>query len=159
MPQWLLLSPKPSFVLSGQPNRRPTDAKALALPTPCLQRTCSAGQRAKPAGKISARAGEIISEIADLLRRHWRHHVGHRGVIAGAGIALVFCERFGEVVLALVGNARDVFLAGKISVVAVIAAVLIGGGLPALHPRGIAGIGRRRGLWQFGDEVREGAQV
>jgi hypothetical protein len=35
--------PKPSFVLSGQPNPRPTDAKVLALPTPYLCRLVAPG--------------------------------------------------------------------------------------------------------------------
>src|SRR5689334_23569853 len=51
---------------------------------------------------------DVIGQLRNLLRRHRPHHVGHGAVIAVAGVVLVFGKRLGEVILALVGNARDV---------------------------------------------------
>ena len=58
-----------------------------------------------------ADAGDEIRQIGDLLRRDRAHHVGHAAVIAMAAVVLVLAKRLGEIVLALVGDARDVLLA------------------------------------------------
>jgi hypothetical protein len=57
----------------------------------------------------SAHTGEKIDEIRDLFRRYRLHHVGHGAVIAVPAVVLVFTERLGEIVLALVGDARETF--------------------------------------------------
>ena len=83
-------------------------------------RPFSAGARAMPAGAGPSSApdlahtGDEIGEIGDLLRRDRRHHVGHGAVIAVAAVVLVLGKGLGEIILALVGDARDVLLAGKI---------------------------------------------
>ena len=74
-------------------------------------------------------------------------------------VVLVFDQSPGEIILALVGNARDVVGAGEIRLVAAIAVILINDRLRALHPRGIAGIGRRRRLRKLADKIRKGAQI
>ncbi|KTT92314.1 hypothetical protein NS44R_14675, partial [Mammaliicoccus sciuri] len=76
-----------------------------------------------------------------------------------AAVVLVFGQRLGEVVLALIGDPGDVILAGEIGVVAAVAAVLLRQRLAARHPRGVAGVSRRHRLRQSGDEIREGAQI
>ena len=54
------------------------------------------------------RAGDVISEIRDLLCGNRGHHVGHAGIIAGAGIALVLGKGLGKglgkVILAVVSS-------------------------------------------------------
>src|ERR1700692_432088 len=95
---------------------------------------------------ILAESGDVIGKIGDLLLGNRTPHVGHGAVIAVAAVVLVFGQRLGEIVLALVGDARDVFLAGKIGIVAVVAEVLVRQRLAARPPRRIAGIGRADGV-------------
>ena len=95
-----------------------------------------------------------------MLRRDRRHHIGHAGVIAVAAVVLVLGKGLGEIVLALVGDARHVLLARQIGVVTGVAAVLLHQRLAALQPRRLAGLrGRRRGLRYLGDEIREEAKI
>src|SRR5260370_18389541 len=108
---------------------------------------------------ILAESGDVIGKIGDLLLGNRAHHVGHGAVMAVAAVVLVFGRRLGEIVLALVGDARDVLLAGKIGIVAVVAEVLVRQRLAPRDPRGIAGIGRRHRLRQGGDEVGKHAQI
>ena len=75
-----------------------------------------------------------------------------------AAVVLVLAKRLGEIILALVGDARDVVLAGKIRVVTAVAAVLLRDRQGARHPRGVAGLRRHR-FRQFRDEVGKGAEV
>ena len=102
---------------------------------------------------------DVIGEIGDLLRRHRAHHIGHGAVIAVAAVVLVLGERLGEIILALVGDARDVVGAGEIGLVAGIAAMLARRRLRALDARGIGGIIRRLRLRQCCDEIGEDAQI
>ncbi|XSC48583.1 hypothetical protein ACF1BQ_026990 [Bradyrhizobium sp. RDT10] len=51
-----------------------------------------------------------MGEIGDLLWRDRRHHVRHAGVIAVTAVVLVLGKGLGEIILALVGDAGDVFL-------------------------------------------------
>src|SRR5580692_8472097 len=109
-----LPSPKPFSIGSGQRVRRPTDARGLAWITPYQCPSCSAAPARAPLAKPrlssrgSAQAGEIVGEIGDLLHRDRLQHLGHGAVIAVAAVVLVFGERLGEIILALVGDARDV---------------------------------------------------
>ena len=73
----------------------------------------------------SAETGEIIGEIGDLVRRHRLQRFGHGAVIAMTAVVLVFAQGPGEVVLALIGDARDVILAGEVGVVAGVAVKLL----------------------------------
>src|SRR5450759_483493 len=108
--------------------------------------------------ETSAQPGEKISEIGDLIRRHRLQRFRHGGVIAVAAVVLVFPHGLGEIILALVGDTRDIFFAGEIGVVAGIAMILLRQRLAPLHPCRVAGIGRRRRLRQFSDEVGKGAK-
>src|SRR5689334_15332036 len=133
----------------------------------CMQNSISIGALVAPGtGQCQrvgrpdlAHAGDEIGEIGDLLRRDRRHHVSHAGVIAVAAVVLVFGKGLGEIVLALVGDARDVFLAGQIGVMAGVAAVLLHQRLAALQPRGITGVRGWRRLRQLGDEIGKEAKI
>src|SRR6202043_2085111 len=70
-------------------------------------------------------SGEKIGKIVDLLCCHRLQDFRHGAVIAVAAVVLVFPHGLGEIILALIGDARDVVLAGKIGVVAGIAAGLL----------------------------------
>src|SRR5580692_5057043 len=128
------------------------NARLVAPPTAWRHRETAASNG-------SADPGEKIGQICDLLGRHRLQHFGHGAVVAVAAVVLVFPHGLGEVVLALVGEARDVVFAGKIRVVAGIAAMLLDQRLRALQPRGIAGIGGRSRLRQFADKIGKGAEI
>src|SRR4051794_40269561 len=163
MRPWPPPSPKLSSILSGSRGLQPTGARDLPLPTPFERPSFSVTEGAWPApGPHQAdltHSGEVISKIGDLLFGDRLHHVGHAAVIAVAAVILVFGKRLGEVVLALIGDPRDVLLAGKIGVMTAIATVLLRQCLTARHARGIAGTVRRRRLRQFSDEIGKGFQV
>ena len=72
-----------------------------------------------------AHMGGVLGEIGDLRCRDRRHHVSHARIIAAAAVVLVLGMRLGEIIFALVGDARDVFLPRQIRVVAGVAAVLL----------------------------------
>ena len=91
-----------------------------------------------------------MGEIDNLLGRDWRHHVGHAAIIAVAAVVLVLGKGLGEIVLALVGDARDVFFPRQIGVVTGVAAVLLHQRLAALQPRRLAGFTGFRGGVGFG---------
>ena len=114
---------------SGQRVRWPANARDLAWTTPYQRRPCSAGHGRAPSGNRRRRTqrntGEIIGEIGDLVRRHRLQHLRHGAVVAVAAVVLVFAQRLGEIVLALVGDARNVLLAGEIGVVAGVAMILL----------------------------------
>ena len=86
--------------MSAKHTAAPTKATLSPLPLP--------GDQALP------HAGDVIGKIGDLLRRHRLHHVGHGGVITVAGVVLVFLQRLRKIILALVGDARNVIAAGEI---------------------------------------------
>src|SRR5579872_4985933 len=65
----------------------------------------------------------VISKVGDLLLGDRTHHVRHGAVVTVPRVVLVFGKRLGEVILALVGKPRHVFLAGKIRIVTKVAAV------------------------------------
>src|SRR6185437_9789997 len=159
------LSPTAFSILSGPRYPRPTNARGLAWITPYQPPTCSAAHARAPlrnsvvrGGKL-AQAGKIISEIGDLLRCHRLQGFRHGRVIALAAVVLVLAKRLGEIILALVGNARNVLLAGEVGVVAGIAMILLRQRVTPLHPCRIAGIGGRPGLRQLGDKIRKYAQI
>src|SRR6185369_16904003 len=91
----------------------------------CMQNSISIGALVAPGtgqcqrvGRSDlAHAGDVMGEIDNLLRRDRTHHVGHAAVVAMAAVVLVFAERLGEIILALTGDARDVFLPRQIGVV------------------------------------------
>src|SRR5258708_20588472 len=125
------LSPKLSWTLSGQRYQRPTDARDLPLLTPFERPSCSAAHQSAAAGKNgvseyrSADAGEKIGEIGDLLGCHRLQRLRHGGVVAVPAVVLVFPQGLGEIILALAGNARDIFAAGEIRLVAGAAGILL----------------------------------
>src|SRR5579863_221185 len=96
---------------------------------------------------------DVIGKVRNLLFRDLAHYISHGTVIAMPGVVLVFAKRLVEIILALVGEARHVFFAGKIGVVAGVAAVLLRQRLSLLHARGIGGFRRWLRLRQLGDEV------
>ena len=42
-------------------------------------------------------------------------HIGHRGIVAAARVALVFAQGFGKIIFALPGDARHAFTAGVVT--------------------------------------------
>src|ERR1700719_2519282 len=72
-----------------------------------------------------AQSGEIVSQIGNLLRAHRLQHLRHGAVIAVAAIVLVLEHGLGEIVLALIGNPRNIVATGKIGVVAGSAVMLL----------------------------------
>ena len=70
-----------------------------------------------------AKARDGVGEIDDLCVGHRRQHLGHGGVVAVPRVVLVLAQRLDEIVLALVGDARNAFATGQIQIVAAVAAV------------------------------------
>ena len=62
----------------------------------------------------SAQAGEVIGEVGELRLGHIMQRLDHRRFPGVPRVALVFLERFQQVVLALVGEPRHGLLPGKI---------------------------------------------
>src|SRR5450756_466662 len=104
-------------------------------------------------GHALAEARDSVGEIDDLRVGHRRQHLGHGGVVAVPRIVLVFAQRLDQIVLALSGDARNVFAAGQIETMTVVAAVLRDQRAAAGDARGIRRIARwwwwRRQLGQI----------
>src|ERR1039457_2312120 len=67
-----------------------------------------------------AEAREVIGEIKNLRIVDGSEHPGHDAVVAVPSIVLILAHRLDEIVLALVGDARNTFAAGQIQIVAVV---------------------------------------
>src|SRR5262245_33162659 len=100
-----------------------------------------------------------VGEVEDICIGHRLEHFGHRGVVSGAYVRLVFAHRLDEKILALTGDAGDVIAARKIRVVADVAAVLARESPATLNARSFSRISHRQRWRQFCDCVGKGAQI
>ena len=107
----------------------------------------------------SAQARQVICELDQLRVVDRLQHLGHRRLVAVPSAALVFAQRLQQVILALVGEARDIFLPGKIRAVADIAVVELDQSAGTLKSRRVAGIGGRLRRRQRGDKIRRLLQI
>ena len=87
----------------------------------------------------SAQARQVICELDQLRVVDRLQHLGHRRLVAVPSAALVFAQRLQQVILALVGEARDIFLPGKIRAVADIAVVELDQSAGTLKSRRVGG--------------------
>src|SRR5690348_15103498 len=78
-------------VLTGGSRRQRTDCRSLLCPD----------------------ARDVIGEIQYLIVADRGHDLGHRRVVAMAGIVFIAAQRLHQVILALVGDVGHVLLAGK----------------------------------------------
>lgn len=86
-------------------------------------------------------------------------NIRHRSIVAAAGVVFVFAQGLDEIIFALACEARDILLAGIISLMAEVAAVLLdkraGAGHSRLVDRAVGGFGRR----ELGEMRRHVAQI
>ena len=73
----------------------------------------------------SGQARQVVGELGELRVVDRLQYLGHRRLVAVPGAALVLAQRLQQIVFALPGQARDIFLPGKIRAVADIAMVLL----------------------------------
>src|SRR5215475_16190966 len=97
---------------------------------------------------FSAKTGQKVGEIKDLLVIDRVEDISHRGVVAATRVVLVFPQCFHEVVLALAGEARNILFAGIIQVMAKVTAVLLDERPRPFHAGGIGGTASRLRRWQ-----------
>src|SRR5450759_5364476 len=92
-----------------------------------------------------------ICQIGDLGVCKRREYFRHDAVIAVSRIALVLAQSFREIVLALIGNVRNIFAASQIQTMTTVTAMRRDQGAAGLNARGIPGIRRHRRRRQLGD--------
>src|SRR6516162_8836399 len=106
-----------------------------------------------PKGR-SGQARQIVCELDQLHVLDRLQHLGHRRLVAVPGAALVLAQRLQQVILALTGQPRDIFLPGKIRAVADIAVVLLDERAGSLETRRVDGVGGPLWRRKRGDEIR-----
>src|SRR5664279_5808709 len=100
-----------------------------------------------------------ICQIGDLGVCKRREYFRHDAVIAVSRIALVLAQSFREIVLALIGDVRNIFAASQIQTMTTVTAMRRDQGAAGLNARGIPRIRRHRRRRQLGDGTGKAAQV
>src|SRR5262245_32053072 len=86
----------------------------------------------------SAETRDIVGEIEDLLVAYWRQDFRHGAIIAATNIVFVFAQRLYEIILALIGNARNILTPRQVQTVTTVATILRYQQSRLLHARRIS---------------------